>query len=134
MTPSDVIDSLNAAWQKNAPGTIANAVRGLFTDDVVFVGPNLARVAQGADAAARSYDDFRASAAILALEIGDSQIDEFGTVAVALEPWSMTYEFQGTTSSETGYDLYVLRRDGDDWKICWRQMVSYPSSAKDRNS
>jgi Domain of unknown function (DUF4440) len=89
----------------------------------VFVGPDLTRVARGADAAASSYDAFVSSATILDASVGETQVDEFGALAVATLTWSITYIYEGTESTEHGHDLYVLRREGDDWKICWRQIV-----------
>ncbi len=127
MTPAQIVEKLNFIWLHNDAGTIAPAVRGFFTDDVVVVGPNLQRVAGGADAVARSYDDFASSARILEAELGDPVVDKFGTVAVVTVPWSMTYEYQETRATERGHEVYVLLSDAAGWKICWRQIVSYPA-------
>ncbi|HEX8805861.1 MAG TPA: nuclear transport factor 2 family protein [Candidatus Aquilonibacter sp.] len=126
MKPIEVIRALNEAWRDREAGTIALVVRPLLSNDVVVVGPNLARIPGDADALARSYDDFKSSATILKLEFGDTLVDTLGDVAIATMPWSMTYEFGGQRSSERGHEVYVLRHEGDDWKICWRQIVSFP--------
>jgi ketosteroid isomerase-like protein len=127
VTPAEVVQKLNATWLHEPSGTIASAVRALFSDDVVVVGPNLQRMTSGGDAVARSYDEFTSSARILDVQLGDPVVDEFVVVAVATMPWSMTYEYEGRRSTERGHEVYVLRREGNDWKICWRQIVSYPS-------
>jgi ketosteroid isomerase-like protein len=123
------VKKLNFVWLNREPGTIATAVREFFTGDVVVVGPNLERVAAGCDAVARSYDDFASNARILDAEFGEPVADEFAAIAVATMPWTMTYEYGGMRVTERGHEVYVLRREGFDWKICWRQIVSYPTSS-----
>jgi ketosteroid isomerase-like protein len=129
VTPAEIVKKLNSTWLRSEPGTIAPAVRDLFTEDAVVVGPNLQRVAAGGDATARSYDDFVSSAHILDANVDDPIVDAFADVAVATVTWSMTYEYQAVQATEHGHEIYVLRREDGAWKICWRQIVSYPASS-----
>jgi ketosteroid isomerase-like protein len=126
VTPGEVVKKLNSLWLQSVPGTIAPAIREFFTDDVVIVGPNLQRVAGGRDAVAQSYDDFASRAKVLGAQFGDPVADEFAAVAVATMPWALTYEFEGIRVSEHGHEVYVLRCEDSVWKVCWRQIVSYP--------
>jgi ketosteroid isomerase-like protein len=126
MTPAEILATVNEAWLHGAPGQVAPIVRQYFADDAVMIGPDLTRVGRGAEAIAASYDDFIASATILDVSLGEPQIDAFERVAIATLPWSMTYAYQGTQSSERGFDVYVFQRERDTWKICWRQMVTQP--------
>jgi ketosteroid isomerase-like protein len=122
--PAAVVTEVNRIWRTNAPAQIAPAIAPYFTDDAVFVAPDLARVAAGRDAVASSYADFIRHTTLIAVHVEDPQVDSFGDVAVATMPWSMRYDLAGELHDERGYDTYVLRRDEGAWRICWRAMTS----------
>jgi uncharacterized protein (TIGR02246 family) len=126
--PAGVLEAINQAWQHAPPEGIATLLAQHFTDDAVFVAPNLARVARGRDAVAASYADFARNANVLEVHIDPAQVDFDGDVAIATMPWSIRYEFDQRRTSERGYDTYVFRRQGDRWRVCWRSMV--PLSAQ----
>ena len=46
--------------------------------------------------------------------------------AVAVCPFGIVYEIEGTTYSEKGFDILVFARTGDGWKIVWRTLTSEP--------
>jgi hypothetical protein len=56
-------------------------------------------------------------------------IDRFDRLAIATLNWSVTYEFRGTQSAEAGHDVYVLRCDGEFWRIYWREVATRPSAS-----
>ena len=125
-SPSTIIAALNDIALHGPPAKIASDVRPYFTDDAIIVGPDLKRAARGGDAVAASYAEFREAADILDVWIGDPEVDESSSVATATLPWEMHYLCEGVEATECGDDIYVLRREGDDWKICWRAIHARP--------
>jgi hypothetical protein len=81
------------------------------------------RVARGGDAAAGSYDAFLAAADLRDVDVGSSEVDEFCELAFATVPWRMTYAINGTEYRDRGHDVYALRAEHGDWRICWRHLV-----------
>ncbi|HEX3549360.1 MAG TPA: hypothetical protein VHT53_03255, partial [Candidatus Elarobacter sp.] len=57
------------------------------------------------------------------VDVGSPEVDEFVDVAVATLPWRMTYAIDGIEYRDRGHDVYVLRAEGGDWRICWRHIV-----------
>jgi ketosteroid isomerase-like protein len=128
LDPASVLAAINDAWLRAAPDDIESRIAEHFTSDVVFVAPNLARVAKGRAAVAASYADFVRNAKILDVHLDDPVVDESGDVAVATMSWTMRYEIEGRQNSESGYDTYVFRRENDRWRIFWRSMISRSAS------
>lgn len=122
--PAGILTEINRIWQEAEPGEIADLVAPYFTEDVVVVAPNLARVAKGRAAVAASYGDFVRSTKILEVHIEEPQVDLFGNLAVATMRWTMHYEFDGRPSIESGHDAYVFALEGGCWRICWRSVAS----------
>ncbi len=73
--PAAILAEINRIWQDAAPEQIADLVAPYFTEDVVIVAPNLARVAKGRDAVAASYGDFVRNTKILDVHIEEPQIE-----------------------------------------------------------
>ena len=128
MSPKEVVTKLNEIWPHESADRVAAAVRPLFADDAVIVSPDQVRVVRSGDAAAASYEGFLRNATVSDLRFGEPVVDEFGDCAVATVAWSMAYELQGVRMAEEGHDVYVLRRLGDRWAICWREIVPRDSS------
>ncbi len=123
----EILRAVNDAWRTAPPGEVAARVREYFADDAAIVGPDLARVARGGDAVAKSYDDFVSSARVLWAELDEPAIDVAGEVAAATLTWRMRYAYQGVESSEAGHDVYVLGRRDGRWLIVWRKLESHPA-------
>lgn len=118
-----VIEAVSQAWLEGRYNDIANYVH----ERVALVPPGGARPAAaivGRDAFVQSYADFGASATIHSFEAGTSQIDDWGSTAVARCPFVIDYEIASGRYKEQGTDLLVLIQDASGWKICWRTMLS----------
>lgn len=124
LDPGGVLAEINRIWREHAPEAIAELLAPHFTEDVVVVAPSLARVARGRAAVTASYGDFVRSANVLEVSIEAPEVDDFGDVAIATMPWRMRYEFGGREGTECGFDTYVLRREDEAWRVCWRSTVS----------
>ena len=119
-----IIATINDAWQKEKPGEIAAKIRRFIADDAVIIGPALTRVVENGDAFAKSYDDFAGSARFVSVELDPPDIDLLGETAVATMEWQVRYVLEEVDQTETGYDVYVFRRDRDEWKLTWRHIAS----------
>ena len=120
-SPESVLMSLAAAWQSADAQRIRRDVDKLYCDDAVIAMMDGTRTAKGRDAIVDSYVTFARDAMLVESRVHEPVVDRFDSVAVATVKWSMTYEFGGTRSSESGHDVYVLTRCGEYWKICWRE-------------
>ncbi len=120
-SPESVLSSLAAAWQSADVERVRREIGKLYSDNAVIAMMDGTRTAKGRDAIVSSYETFARDAKLVESKVREPVIDRFDRIAVATVKWSMTYEFGGTRSSETGRDVYVLHRDGQFWKICWRE-------------
>lgn len=127
-SPDAVVRALNEAWQSADPNRILHDVPKLYADDAVVATGDGTRTARGRKEIVDSYLAFARDARLLNSALDEPVIDRFGTVAVATLQWSMTYEFGGAASDETGQDVYVLQRVGEFWRICWREVAARPSA------
>jgi ketosteroid isomerase-like protein len=60
------------------------------------------------------------------LQASEPIIDLFGNVAVANAPWEIRYKMNDQDYHESGRDLLVLTREGGDWRVAWRAVLSSP--------
>ena len=115
-TVADTIDSINDAWRTGRVDTL----QAVFDTDMVIVGPNYEPLARGVGACVASYRDFLGASIVHEYRQSGVAIHESGPVAVASFAWEMDYEQAGKRSRERGKDLFVLRREGDEWLAVWR--------------
>ncbi len=52
---------------------------------------------------------------------------DISDVAVALCPFFIGYELQGTTCCERGTDFLLLSRSKGEWRVVWRSMQTAPA-------
>ena len=128
-SPEAVLVNLTAAWQSADPERIGHDISMLYADNAVIATGDGTRAARGRDAIVNSYVAFARDARMLDVKVDEPVIDRFEAVAVATLQWSMTYAIGGTQSSETGSDVYVLRRVGEFWRIYWREVATRPLAA-----
>ncbi len=126
-SPEAVLLNLTTAWRSADPEFVRANVGPLYADDAVVALADGTRASMGRDAIVSSYVDFARGATLLDSRVDEPVIDSFGSIAVATLKWRISYEFGGARSDETGRDLYVLRRDGQFWCICWREVATRPS-------
>jgi hypothetical protein len=115
----DVLSRLSAAWQERRWADLES----LLDEEVVFVTPGFGTRFRGRAACADSYRQFMQQAALLAYEETDLQVDDFGSTAIATFRWKMRWSSQGTSSDESGHDVFVLREQASVWRVIWRTMI-----------
>ncbi len=96
----------------------------LFHDRAVIVDSTHQRLSLGRDACVESYRQFVTAAKVEEYGEGEPTIDVFGAAAVVVYPFTIRYELNQHTYSETGSDCLVLERGGAaGWVVVWRQLV-----------
>jgi hypothetical protein len=128
-SPEAVLINLTAAWRSADPERIGHDISMLYADNAVVATGDGTRAARGRDAIVNSYVAFARDAKMLDVKVDEPVIDRFEAVAVATMQWSMTYAIGGAQSSESGSDVYVLRRVGEFWRIYWREVATRPLAA-----
>ncbi len=101
-----------------------------FHDEVKFVAPDFTNALEGKEAALNSYREFREVAELKGYELGDPNVSVFDTTAVATYPFDMRYKLGQETYHETGRDIMVLARRGDQWQIVWRTLITLSSETE----
>jgi ketosteroid isomerase-like protein len=119
---AEVVATINAAWRTGRTEGLATH----FDPDIVIVGPEYRPLARGVEACLASYRDFLRVSVIHDYRQADVSVHEAGGVAVVTYTWEMDYEQGGRRSRETGTDLFVLRREGEQWLAVWRAVTFSP--------
>ena len=114
------VQSLNAAWREKR----FDDLRAFFHPDAVIVAPGLEARIAGRDAVVESYRNFVASASIEAFELAEPVVDLWGDPAVVTAKFTITYSMDGKVFHEQGHDLLVFQRQGGEWLIVWRTLMS----------
>jgi len=114
------VQSLNAAWREGR----FDELRSYFHPDAVIVAPGLEARISGRDAVVESYRNFVATASIEAFELAEPVVDAWGDTAVVTAKFTITYSMDGKRFHEQGHDLLVFQRNGGEWLIVWRTLMS----------
>jgi ketosteroid isomerase-like protein len=75
----------------------------------------------------QSYRDYDQTATTLEFSAGEPQVDVVGDVAVAVTPFDVVYEVDGTRHRENGHDILVFSRLRGEWTVVWRTMQVAPT-------
>ena len=78
----------------------------------------------GRSAYVASYRQYSEVANTKEFSPGTPRVDVIGTTAVAVCPFGIVYDIDGTTYSEKGFDILVFARSVEGWKIVWRTLTS----------
>lgn len=119
-----VVQEINAAWLARRYTDIG----ALLDEDVVIAPADTVRV-RGREAYVQSYRDYDRAAVTHEFVPADPRVDVIGGVAVAVCPFYVVYELEGTTYRERGFDTLVLHRSAGAWRVVWRTMRSEPADA-----
>lgn len=119
----NLVRSINDHWLARRYDLIGD----LLADGAVIAPPDFATRVRGRDAYVQSYRDYDAAAATIEFSADDPEIDMAGDTAIAVSPFRVTYEIDGTTHRESGHDILVLSRSSGEWKVIWRTMQTKPS-------
>lgn len=93
---------------------------------MVIAPPGSTERVSGRDAYVGSYRQYDDTATTHEFRAETPQIDIVGGVAVAVCPFFIDYELQGTRHRESGKDLLVFRRIDGEWRVIWRSMQTEP--------
>ncbi|HLG17202.1 MAG TPA: nuclear transport factor 2 family protein [Blastocatellia bacterium] len=124
---AQLIQRINDAWMNGRSAELTE----YFHDNIVIVPPDFQGRVQGKAACIASYEEFSRQAVVLEYKQSEPTVDVWGTTAVAAYSWEMAYELNGTTSRESGWDVFVLTREDDTWRAVWRTLMSSPQQSED---
>lgn len=121
-----LVAEINERWLEGRYGELWR----YFDAEMVLAMPGFERRVEGAEAIIESYREFGDQATIHRFELGDARVDVLGPSAVVATGFAIDYDYEGTRYRETGTDLLVFVRKGDDWSVRWRTVVPEDSDAQ----
>ncbi len=101
-----------------------------LADDAVIAPPAFDGRVRGRGAYIQSYRDYDQAAATLEFLAGEPQVDVIGEVAVAVTPFDVVYELDGTRHHEKGHDILVFSRLRGEWTVVWRTVQAAPAGER----
>ncbi|HVH25212.1 MAG TPA: nuclear transport factor 2 family protein [Vicinamibacterales bacterium] len=117
-----IVAAINDAWR----GGNYDAIGQYVADHVVMAPPGQDARVMGRAAYVASFRQYSEVANTTQFSPGTPRVDVIDDTAVAVCPFGIVYEIEGTTYSEKGFDILVFARTGDGWKIVWRTLTSEP--------
>jgi ketosteroid isomerase-like protein len=117
-----IVAAINAAWQSGDFDAIGRHV----ADHVVMAPPGQDSRVLGRAAYVASFRQYTEVAKTHQFSPATPRVDVIGSTAVAVCPFTVVYEIEGTTYREKGFDTLVFARTIDGWKIVWRTVASEP--------
>jgi ketosteroid isomerase-like protein len=114
---------LNNKWVKGHPEKLID----FFHEDMVIMhSVDLRKMGEGREPCIQSYKDFCTHAIIHDFKQMDPDINKYGSTAVVIYSYEITYEMNGEIFHDTGRDFFILIREGDKWLAVWRTIYLYP--------
>ncbi|MGE0135999.1 MAG: nuclear transport factor 2 family protein [Dehalococcoidia bacterium] len=124
----DVVRRINQAWALRR----TEDLEALLHAEIVVAPPSPAEPVRGREACIESYREFALAARVLHFEELHPAVEVFGDTAVAAYDFAITYEADGTYTTERGREIFVLTREDGRWRAVWRtQLPPSMSSASD---
>ena len=120
-----LVERINEAWTSGRPGDIGRYVH----DDMAIIGPDFGVLADGRDACVASYAAFCEQARTLSFSLTDVTVNVIGDTALAFCRFDIRYERAGRSNHETGREVFVFGRSGDDWLAVCRMIPDWPTAA-----
>jgi hypothetical protein len=121
----DVVRRINQAWVLGR----TEDLEALLHPSMVVVPPPPDDAVRGRDACIESYREFALAARVLHFEELHPTVEVFGETAIATYDFAITYEADGTYTTERGREIFVLAREEGRWRAVWRTQLSPPSEA-----
>jgi len=118
-----VVREINEHWRAGE----YDRIHARLADEAVIAPPGFDGRVRGRAAYIQSYRDYDQAAATLEFLAGEAQVDVIGDVAVAVSPFEVAYELQGTRHYEKGHDILVFSRLQGEWTVVWRTMQATPA-------
>ncbi|NIV71622.1 DUF4440 domain-containing protein [Candidatus Saccharibacteria bacterium] len=120
-----IVQELNVTWVEGNPGKLDR----FFHPDMVIVSPDFQQRIEGRDACVQSYKDFSTQATIHNFKELDAAVEVFGDTAIVSYAFQISYEMNGKRFVDTGRDIFVFVRRGNQWLAVWRTLL-HTSSQK----
>jgi ketosteroid isomerase-like protein len=115
----NVLHSINAAWREGHPLSMLKYLH----PEITMVLPKFTGTVQGRDTLIASFEEFCKNAKIIEYKESDESISVIGDCAIATYCFQMIYERSAYREDSQGRDLWVFRKQGDDWVAVWRTML-----------
>jgi ketosteroid isomerase-like protein len=117
-----IVAAITEAWR----GGNYDAIGGYVDENVVMAPPGLEGRVLGRDAYVASFRQFAEVATTHEFSSETPRVDVVGATAVAVCPFTIGYELEGTMYREKGFDVLVFARVAGAWKVVWRTLMSEP--------
>jgi len=121
-----LLRSINQAWTQGHTEDLAL----YFRDDVVIVNPGFQGRLEGKQACIDSYKEFVDQATIQDYQEAEIVVDVWEDTAVASYHFEIDYKMSGTEYHDTGHDLFVFVREGEQWRAVWRTLIPFESQVR----
>jgi uncharacterized protein (TIGR02246 family) len=103
-------------------------LESFYHENVVFFSPGNGKRTAGQQAMIESYRKFLSSSTNHNFQIMDLQIDVFGTTAIAIVTFEISYQSQDKNYDEQDNDIMILNNAEANWKIVWRTQIPVKNS------
>ncbi|MEZ4553908.1 MAG: nuclear transport factor 2 family protein [Dehalococcoidia bacterium] len=120
----DIVRRVNQAWVLGR----TEELETLLHLSMVVLPPPPAEPVRGREACIESYREFALAARVLHFEELHPTVDIFGDTAVATYDFAITYEMNGTYTTERGREIFVLAHEDGRWQAVWRTQL--PAAAE----
>lgn len=110
----------NSVWQNKEYEELEN----MLHEDAVFYKPGFERGVQGKEDCLLTLTSFSDRSNVHKFEIEKVIVDSWDDdTAVINYFFKIQYSTDGDLYQESGRDLMMLKKVGEDWKILWRSLV-----------
>lgn len=123
----EVMQKINQAWVHNRPGEMESHLH----PDMVIITSDVEYRADGRDACIDSYKDFCKRATIREYKEEKPNVDIFDDQAVVIYQFDISYDLEGEVHRDRGSDIFVFRREKDQWLAIWRTLVTFGNAVGD---
>lgn len=113
------VQRINQAWVLRR----TEDLEALLHSAMVIAPPPPTTPIRGRDACIESYREFALAARVLHFEELSPAVEVFDTTAVATYDFAITYEANGTYTTERGREVIVLVREEARWLAVWRTQL-----------
>jgi uncharacterized protein (TIGR02246 family) len=114
-----VLQTINRVWLNGQVEALAPVV----DPNIVMVFPGFTGRIQGRDQFLAGFRDFCENAKVQEFHDHDYQSDLVGDTAVVTFRYGMIYERSAERYRASGRDLWVFRRQDNEWIAVWRTML-----------
>jgi len=118
-----IVRRINQAWVQRR----TEDLEALLHPAVVIAPLPPAEPVRGREACIESYRESALEARVLHFEELRPAVEVFGDAAVATYDFAITYEANGTYTTERGREIFLLTREEGRWQAVWRTQIQPPA-------